>query len=243
MLDELKTLSVPDRDSLDRSAAGSLRMAESIVINDDADYEMAAEELTAVKAKAKALEERRMSITKPLDQAKKAVMDLFRGPAEALTQAELVIKRAMISYQDEVKRKAEEERRRAEELAAQERARLEAEAARAKEEAAKAETPEQAAELLAQAEQATAVATVLQAPTVADSAPKVKGVSTRVTLDYEVRDMLAFVRWIAVDRPDLVSLLLVDSVRMRAIVRAVGDSSPMPGIEIVEKKSLSSRAA
>jgi len=78
-----------------------------------ADYEVAGLELRRVKDAQKRLDELRKSMTRPLDAAKKAIMDFFRAPEDKLAKAEAGIKRAMVTYQDEQERLRREEQRRA----------------------------------------------------------------------------------------------------------------------------------
>lgn len=127
-LAEVQALSLPDESSLSAGANSALRMAQMFAIADADDYALAADELKAVKAKHKALEERRLSITGPMNKALQAVNDLFRGPLAALKSAEGLFKASMLAYDHEQERIAAEARRVAEEAAAAERRRLEAEA-------------------------------------------------------------------------------------------------------------------
>ena len=97
-----------------QEAPAMLKQAEAIVILNQAQYEGANNVLKIVKAKYKDLDAKRKEITKPLDQAKKAVMDLFREPLEILNKAEYSIKLMMIAYTDEQDRLRREEQRKAE---------------------------------------------------------------------------------------------------------------------------------
>lgn len=74
------------------------------------DFSIAGNDLTAIKTKYKELEELRKSMTKPLDESKKRIMDLFRKPLEVLETAEKAIKFALLSY-SEREAKAEAERK------------------------------------------------------------------------------------------------------------------------------------
>jgi len=56
-------------------------------------------------------------ITRPLDEAKKQVMDLFRPLLETLQKAEQSLKKVMLMYAEEQKRLAEEKQRKLEEEA------------------------------------------------------------------------------------------------------------------------------
>ncbi|MDR0664827.1 MAG: hypothetical protein LBF86_04815 [Helicobacteraceae bacterium] len=84
-----------------------------------------------IKELGKKIEAHRTSITKPLNDATKAVNDLFREPREILDATERKIKSAILEYQAEQQRIADEAARKA--LA--ERLELEAQARKAQEEA------------------------------------------------------------------------------------------------------------
>jgi hypothetical protein len=222
------TLQQPDQAAMARSADSALAMVEGFEVNDGATYELAAEELTGIKRRAAALDEQRKSITKPLDDAKKAVMDLFRGPLDLLTRAEGILKGKMLTYQQEEQRKANEARIAAERAAQAERDRLAAEAA-------KLEAAGRAGEAVVQ--RAVAEMIVAAAPAVAE-APKVAGVSTRTSVDFEVVDLLQLVQHIA-KHPELINLVVEDSVKLRAYVRGLGMACQLPGVKVFEKATLS----
>lgn len=96
--------------------------AKQIIIKTPEQYAEAADILQAIKGRAKALEESRKRITKPLLAAKKEVDNLFKAPAESLKQAERGIKRGMVSYTKEAEAKRKELEAKAREIAAQENA-------------------------------------------------------------------------------------------------------------------------
>lgn len=138
ILANLATIQTPDEAQLTTRAQSALRMVESMTVESDEDYSLAADELKAIKAKANSIEAQRTGITGPINDALRAINALFKGPATFLAQAEATIKGKMIAYTTEQERIAAEERRRAEALAAAERKRIEDEA-RAVREAAEAE--------------------------------------------------------------------------------------------------------
>lgn len=112
------------------------RQADVIVENDEqANY--ASDILSQIKKKYKELDDQRKSITKPLDDAKKQVMDLFRSPLDLLERAEKHLKGLIAKYQEEKEKKAREEaeklRKLAEEQAEKERKKLEAQIQKAQE--------------------------------------------------------------------------------------------------------------
>ena len=111
-------------------AQRALAGAADFTVDSDDMLEAAGDDLRAIKALQKNVEAQRTAITVPLNQALKAINDLFRPAGEYLAKAETTLKGAMLTYTTEQQRRAEEARRRAEELARQERERLAAEQAR-----------------------------------------------------------------------------------------------------------------
>ena len=75
-------------------------------------YANAGEDLKQVKAKYKELDLLRKSLTKPLDESKRRIMDFFRKPLSYLKKAEELVSSAMIGWarKQERIRKAEEDR-------------------------------------------------------------------------------------------------------------------------------------
>ena len=236
-LASLATLRLPAAGDVVAPAERALKMAESWAITDDDSYALAADELTAIKAKQKALEELRTGITGPMNQALKAVNAVFKGPAELLGRAEDLIKKQMISYQ---------EKREAERLAAEAAARRAAEeaAALAAAEVKALEHDGSATESAVQAIEAAeaSILAIAQAP-VAPPPLKVAGVSkVRVTLKAEVVDKAAFVAHIA-QAPAYLDLVDVNAAKLNQLAKALGQNLNMPGVKLVEEKSIAARAA
>lgn len=217
----------PPAQALARGAQSAMDMVQAFEVVDDGSYTLAGEELQGIKSRATKLEDQRKAITKPMDDAKKAVMDLFRGPLELLGQAEAALKGKMLAYSQEQVRKAAEERRKAEEAAAAERARLATEAAKLE---AEGKTGEAAVQ--------RQVADMVVAQPSAVAAPvKVAGVKTTTTVDFEVVDLHRLVMH-AAEHPEVVALLQVDSVKLRAYVRGLGMATKLPGVRVFEKQGI-----
>ena len=260
ILAPVATLTLPDASALNQRAQGALEFIRVFAITDPTTYELAAEELKAIKARTASIEAQRTGITKPLNEVLRRINDLFRGPSELLAEAERTLKGKMIAWDQEQARIAAEARRKAEEAAAIERARLADEAAARQREAAEqaaaairaqSEGDAQAAELARAAairaqSEATAVATTAQlvtaAPVVAEPAAKVKGIATVSKIEFEVVDLHALVKHIA-ERPELLALIQPDNVKLRAYVRGLGTACALPGVRVFEEKTMRARAA
>ncbi len=143
-------------------------------------YAGAGGDLKAVKAKAKELDGLRKSLTKPLDESKKRIMDLFKRPLEILSAVESAIKGAMINWQRE-----QERIRQAEEARLREAQRKEAE--RLQELAAKAEERGDTSK----AEEFEGRAAVVQstAPIVANKVEKIEGIQTKLIWKFRIIDV------------------------------------------------------
>lgn len=241
-------------------AQNALTTATDYVIDSPTMFELASEDLKQVKALQKEVEEKRTSITGPLNQAVKAVNDLFRSPKEYLDKAEATLKRAMVTWTSEQERLAAEARARAEAEARAERERLaaiereQAEAARKAQEeaqaAAAAGDQEAAAAAMAAAqaaqEQAAVAAMTANVVTVApavEAPAKVTGISGRINYSAEVTDLLALVQAVAAGTAPI-ECLQADAKFLGAQARAFKKAGQLyPGVMAVAERSISARAA
>ena len=125
--------------------------AEELRIATDDELQASSALLTSIKGRQKALSEIRLSITKPMDAAKKRVMEVFQPAVERLGQAEATLKRAVLTYTQERARKLRDEQAQLEVAAEREREHLrkEAELQRKAGHEVRAEASEQLAENLA----------------------------------------------------------------------------------------------
>lgn len=203
------------------------------VITCPADYSIAGNDLAAIKTKTKELTEKRLDMTRPLDESKKRIMELFKRPLDALAEAERLLKAQMMSYSARI---AEEERK-ARQEAEREAAKLAAEA-RAKEQAAR-EMAAQAKTLIeakvAQVMLAEAKELAIEAATpelYVEVAPKAQGVSTRDVWKFEIVDESLIPRqWLT---PDL--------KRIGEAARGGKDLISIPGVRIYAEKVMSAKS-
>lgn len=117
------TVQTPEYKSLSNEAGFMMMIAQTVAITDNKTYNEANELVRRIKEKSKDLNSRRKEITKPLDDAKKKVMELFKPPLEVMNSAEKIIKAKMIGYneaQDRI-RKEEEAKARGEQRRMQEK--------------------------------------------------------------------------------------------------------------------------
>lgn len=253
--------------TLQKNAQDALATAKAYVIDCPEMYELAAGELQQIKALQKGVEKQRTDITGPMNAALKAVNALFKAPSDWLDQAEAVLKRSMLGYQQAEEAKRREAQRIAEAAAAAERARIAAAAAAAEaaaraeaealrkqaEEAKKQGDIESAARLASQAESRVEEGAVtvqelaqtkelISAPTVEKAIPKVSGLSMRRVWKVEVTDKLAFVKYIA-EHPEYLELVEPNTPAVNKLGLALKQACPLAGVRVYEDEQLASRAA
>jgi len=93
-----------------RQANNALAVAQSYVIDSTEMAEAAAEDLRDIVTRKKKLTEVRMSMTRPLDESKKRIMELFEPPATALESAENLLKNGLSVWQQHCRKIEEAER-------------------------------------------------------------------------------------------------------------------------------------
>jgi len=123
-----RAINTPEVRELAKATDSLASHYDTYQVSNDVEYADGAEELKRIKQQQQILEDRRFAITRPMDAAKKAVMDFFRPFSDRLDDAEIHVKRALTGY-------ATEQKRIADEAARIERQRAEKEAARLREEA------------------------------------------------------------------------------------------------------------
>lgn len=241
-------------------------IAAAIDIDSPAMYQMAGVELQGLTARQKQLEELRFSLTRPLDESKKRIMDLFRVPGERLGEAIKIIRDGMTVYQAEERRKAEEARREAEARQREETQRLAAQQREAQEKARLAQAEADALAAAGDAE-AAAVAqqTAQEAAAVAEEkavevelaevapialpvveAPKAAGISTRTNWKAEVIDLHALITaaaaGIASGDTTLAAYLTADTKALGQVAKALKAQARIPGVRIYGEEGLAVRA-
>ena len=105
-------------------AEGDAALAQCFTISSNDEYIKAGEILKTIKGRYHDIETKRREMTIPLDEAKKRVMDFFRQPLERLSNAERLIKGAMVAFTQEQERIRQAEEQRIQTLAREEQERL-----------------------------------------------------------------------------------------------------------------------
>lgn len=225
----------PEVQALATDAKNLLSVAKAYTIDNNTTLQLAAEDLKSIKAKAKDLDTLRKTMTRPLDAAKKAVMDFFREPETFLAEAERTIKRAMLTFQQAEEDKRREEERKAREAAKREEDRLRKEA----EERALAEM--EAGNDAAAAEILEAPAPTVLAPVIPRSYEKPEGVSTRDNWKGECTDLMALVKAIAAGKAPI-TLVTPDTKVIGQMARSLKGSISYDGIRFYNEPTIAARA-
>ena len=204
-------------------------------ITNPEEYQGSAEDLRKIKSKAKELDGLRKSLTKPIDESKKRIMELFKEPLEYLTSAEACVKKAMISWQTEQEKirqaeqtKLAEMQRKEEEKLRQQAAKEAAKAESLKTDAAKANAAAKAEELKAKAEAISSMTT-----TVESKVQEVSGVSTRKVWKFQITDVNEIPR----------EYMIPDEKYIGQIIRASAGKKEITGIRIYSENVISSKAS
>ncbi|HEX9641764.1 MAG TPA: hypothetical protein VGB13_10685 [Candidatus Krumholzibacteria bacterium] len=207
-----------------------LAQAEGFTIASNTQYEQSAALLQSIKGKQKDLEGLRKSITRPIDEAKQRVMKLFSPSADRLANAELKLKRAMLAFTQENKRKQEEAQAALRERERKERERLERQAEKAREKGQE----EKAAALEQKAEDVPELEVVVPEP-------EVEGISMRVTWRADVVDLLALVKAVAAGEQAL-SMIEPNMKQLNGLARAMKEDLAVPGVKAVSEEGIAARA-
>lgn len=234
-----QALAAPDE------AKHALQVALSYEIDSPEMLDAAAKELAGIVARKKAITEKRLSITRPLDEAKRNIMDFFAGPLDLLEQAERALKGGMLTYEQKERERIAREQREAEQRAAEERAEAERRAREAEAEAQSAYAAgdhETGFARAMEAEEAREQADLLMVapPLPAVAAPKAAGASFRGTWKGRLTDKAKLIA-AAAQRPELQGLLAIDTTALNAMARAVKDSTTVPGVEFYQDRSVAAR--
>lgn len=231
---------------------------EIATIKSPEQFSRAGDLLKAVKGALRQIEDQRVAITKPMNDALRATNAQAKTASAPFETAEREIKARMVEYTNEQERVRREEQRKAEEAARAERERL-AKLAREAEEKARAEQERlrkeaeaaaaagraaEAAKLNARAdrveEKTAAKVEELQvreasvvAPVIQREPPKVAGVSTREVWLFEVNDPTQVPR----------QYLIVDESKIRKVVQALKGDAQIPGVRVYSERQIAAGAA
>lgn len=228
-----------------KEADGLLELAQEFEIDCIEMATIADEELATIKGKIKELDEKRFAITRPMDEAKKRVMELFAPATARLIQAEAHLKNLLIGWNNKEKLRLAEEQRVAAENQRKVAADAEAEAEKLRRQAIQADVAgdtETAVQLMEQAEMQSQVAENIQymAPIVG-SATKLGNSSVRSNWKAQMTDKMLLIKAIAAGTASVDLVEFAQSVADKR-AKALKKEFVVPGIRVYEEDIVASRA-
>ena len=215
---------IATRDSIELMAK-----AEGFEISTADQYSASGELLKEIKRQQKQTTASRTEITRPMDEAKRRVMELFKPVSEQLGNAETTIKAAMTEFAQAEQRRQADEQARLDAIARKERERIERRAADARDkgQAEKADVLDQ-----------NAAATL---PPKAEPVAKTDGVHTVTTWSAAVDDMATLIKAAAAD-PAIAAYLIPDMKALNAAAKAAKERLSIPGVRAVSSTTVAARA-
>lgn len=214
----------------DEASIDLMARAASFEITKPQQFEASGGLLRLIKAKQKEVAATRTGITRPIDEAKKRVMGLFKPISDRLIAAESTLKAGMLTFTRAETERQREAQLELDRLAEVERKRFEqrAEKAHDKGDEAKAEVLEEAA--------ASTYAPAAPAPT------KAAGVHTRTIWKAQVTNKAELIK-AAAEQPEVFGMYIeIDMQKLNALARSHKASFAIPGVRAVAEETVSVRA-
>ncbi len=213
----------PNAVSLAKQAAEIITQATEIKVQSVEQRDNILELAKKIKTVSKGLETERMATTRPMDTAKNEVMNLYRDSLDKLVKAEGIIKKSVLDFDREERRKAEEIqaklRAEAEAKARKERERFETQALKAIDKG----NEEKAEQLIEKAEAVQIFTPVVQIPV-----HKSQGTSVREVWKYRIVDEKLIPR----------EYLIVNEKLLGSMAKSSHDVVKVPGVEFYSEDSL-----
>jgi hypothetical protein len=217
---EVSPINVSGIKEAQTQAETMLSNARSMQILNQSLYEQAASFLKIVKERNNQLEELRKSLTRPLDESKKKIMDLFRIPLSYYQESESLTKKAMIKYEDEQERIRQDQERR-----------LQAEAEKKRLDALKKAEEARANGNDLKADKYESKAAAVVAPVLAARVNGVQGIARKKVWKFRVIDEKLIPR----------EFLCVDEKKLGDYARAMKGTMPVDGVLFYEEDTLAAR--
>ena len=234
-MDALVTIT-PEAQALAQDAESTLGLIQAVRITTAEECQAAVDQTRQIKAKAAQLEETRKAMTRPLDDAKKAIMDFFRGPSEFLAKAETLLKGSITTFQQEQARLAAEAAKEQQRLQQQERDR-------------QAEEQKNTEALLQQAEDAAASGDTARAEQLEEQALATQQIATPISVSVPItieKPRGAAVRKVwkcrIVDAKAVpAEFLMPNEKALDAYAKSMKADAKVPGVEFYAEDSLAIR--
>lgn len=214
--------------------------ARATAVVDVATYQAASELLKGIKQLRQKIAETFDPHVKRAFDAHRALCEEKRQAEAPLTEAERVIKNALIAYDNEQERLRRAEQQRLEREAREQQEREAIERAAALEREGKDYGDDS---MVAEARQIIEEQLVAPPPPVASVAkttPHVAGIVHRSTWNAQVTDLMALVRFVAAN-PSHVGLLSANLPALNAQARSLKGAMRLPGVQAVETRDVAAR--
>lgn len=216
----------PEAQKLAKESEGMLKVYENYSIATVPQYTFASDDLKKIKAKAQELDALRRSMTRPLDESKRKIMDFFNHPLNLLIRAEATIKRAMVDFQREqerIRREREEKLRRQAEVEEARKKKALKEKAKKAEEQGKTEKAE---ELREKAEEVH-----VPTPIIPTEVPKIAGQQTREIWKARVTNINKLPR----------EYMVANDTMLQQFARATKGKIPIAGVEFYTEQIMATK--
>jgi hypothetical protein len=208
-----------------------IEVAKSTIIQKVEDYQFAQGLMADIKGRIKTLEEIRMGQTRPIDEAKKKIMDFFRSPIQKLEEAKAYLNLIMVNWADEQEKKRKEEEKRLQEEARK----------RAEEETLRQALEAEAAGETQEAEQIISEPIYIPPIKVVSEIPKSKESHIRETWSAEIFDIMALVKSIAEGKTDIQAIEPNNLIKTHAFLNTMAtrykQTLNIPGVRAISKKT------
>jgi hypothetical protein len=241
------------------SAQAARDEAVEMIVDDDAMLDIASNALRDLATANKKLDERRKEFTRPLDEQKTYIMDVFKGPQSLVEEGEKSLRGKVQSYMAAKQAEADQQRREIEarekqerEAAAERQYKAEQEArelaekaAAATSKAAKARIEAQAQEAARRAEDAAAaveLSTYAPSGTIAVQTAKPTGVGTRGKWKVQSIELLELVKAAAAEPDKWLMYLEANEKRLGQVATMLGADARVPGVTFHKDQVLAVRS-
>jgi hypothetical protein len=196
-------------------------------------YAGAGDDLLVIKSKIKELTELRLSLTRPIDESKKRIMDFFKKPIDFLENARVAIDKAAKNWWNEQERLRQAEEQRLADIQRKEAERLEKEAAAAEEKAIKFKTAKAKEAAQAKADELRSKAEVVSVitPIVESKVEGVAGMTMKDNWRFRIVDVEKIPR----------EYMTPDEKLIGSIGRATRGQKKIEGVEFYNEKTIVSR--
>jgi glucan-binding YG repeat protein len=206
---------------------------DNYIVSTQDTYAKAGEDLLEIKSKIKELDELRKSLTKPLDESKKRIMDFFKKPLDVLENARVAVDNAARGWWNEQERLRQAEERRLAEIQRKADEELERQARETEEKASKLKTAkaQEAAKVKAQELREKATATEAIAPVVESKVEAVSGMTMRDNWKFRILDVNLIPR----------EFMIPDEKLINRLASATRGQQKIAGVEFYNEKTIVSR--